>query len=289
MHLFVNDLTVIDFSYLCEKRGIVGESWIVDLVLIGDLDHQSMVLDFGKVKKRIKSIIDGSVDHKLAVATNSDTTTITKLDKGTKVEFPFGDNLYTSVYSPDSAFAMINAEAIDMECVKAFLIEVINPHLPGNVSAIDIKLRAEAINGFYYHYTHGLKKHDGNCQRIAHGHRSKIQVQQDDMYAPKWQKYWSDRFEDIYIGSEEDIVSPEQLDYLTAPDSHPDLIAFKYEADQGEYELVISNNVVEVVPCDSTVECLAQYMAEELKAQVPDSSFTITAYEGVGKGAIAFS
>ena len=44
MNLFVNDLTVIDASYLCEKRGMVGESWILDVVMHGDLNEMSMAI-----------------------------------------------------------------------------------------------------------------------------------------------------------------------------------------------------------------------------------------------------
>ena len=40
---------------------------------------------------------------------------------------------------------------------------------------------------------------------------------------------------------------------------------------------------------DTTVECLAQYMADEHKRMTADSDFKILAYEGVGKGAIAFA
>jgi hypothetical protein len=64
---------------------------------------------------------------------------------------------------------------------------------------------------------------------------------------------------------------------------------FAYESSQGRFELAIPKAESEMLDTDTTVECLAQYMADEHKRMAVDSEFKVLAYEGVGKGAIAFA
>ena len=182
MQLFVNDLTVIDFSYLCEHRGVVGESWIVDVLLSGDLNAESMVLDFGIVKKQIKAIIDEAVDHKLVLPMQSSLLQVSESSRANHLFVDFeisGEELF--LQSPTQAFAQIDTAKITEDSVTRYLEVIIKQQLPENVQGISLTLRAENIDGCYYHYTHGLKKHDGNCQRIAHGHRSTIQIFENDI------------------------------------------------------------------------------------------------------------
>ena len=288
MQLFVNDLTVIDFSYLCPKRGMVGESWIVDLTLHGELDEQSMVLDFGKVKKQVKRIIDDTVDHKLVVPSENSGTKVTHIDNSNyiKVNFVDSNGKAIAISSPDDAFCFIDADVVSMDDVILHLASVIKPQLPDNVKKVELSLRAEDISGFHYHYTHGLKKHDGNCQRIAHGHRSRIQIFENDMKSPKLEKAFSREWADIYVATIEDEVSGEQLEFIQCNGSQ---VAFKYESSQGKFEIALEKSAVYVMPMDTTVELIAQYVADKMKRKYPNNSYKVIAYEGVAKGAIAYA
>ena len=288
MQLFVNDLTVMDFSYLCPKRGMVGESWIVDVILTGELNEESMVQDFGKVKKNLKRLIDEYVDHKLLVPAEYKGAEVIhdKQTEQVEVRFERDDARKIMLSCPAEAYAFLYSDVVTMESVSVYLKEVIATHLPENVDNITLKLRTEVIDSPFYHYTHGLKKHDGNCQRIAHGHRSRIDIYLDGIISEAEQAYWAKRWQDIYIATIEDEISYDDRKITGTVASPNEYFCFAYEASQGYFELLIPKQNCEVISTDSTVECLAQYLLTEQKKRTPNSRCQVVAYEGVGKGAM---
>jgi 6-pyruvoyl-tetrahydropterin synthase len=290
MQLFVNDLTVIDFSYLCKERGIVGESWIVDVLLDGSLNEQSMVLDFAIVKKQIKAIIDEAVDHKLLLPMQAAELTLSDSVHHSNHQMLDYQSERASYYlqSPNCAFAQIDCLQINIATVTAHLNTIIMAELPNNVQGLTLLLRPENITGDYYHYTHGLKLHDGNCQRIAHGHRSTIQIFVDEQKDNQLEQQWCQRWQDIYIASEDDRSSKDdiQLSAQAMNNLTPDHQYFSYTAPQGRFDIAVDSKVLDVVDCDSTVELLADFIARQLKKDQPSKTIKVIAYEGVAKGAI---
>ena len=129
-----------------------------------------------------------------------------------------------------------------MQSVGAYLKDVLALHLPDNVAGIELILRAEVINTPFYHYTHGLKKHDGNCQRIAHGHRSKVSIFEDGEESLEAERYWAKRWADIYIGSLEDQVSVDLLQSNFGGINNTTHVAFAYESSQGYFEMAIAKS-----------------------------------------------
>ncbi len=291
LNLFVKDLTVIDASYLCATRGMVGESWILDVVMHGDLNEMSMVLDFSKVKKQIKQLVDEHVDHRLLVPSKNSAVHSARVKAGySQVDLIRGEKSI-HLNCPDEAFCFIETEAISIESVTEHIHKVLIGHLPSNVASIDVTLRHEQVNGAYYHYTHGLKKHDGNCQRIAHGHRSPIEILTDGERDTAREHAFAQRWQDIYLASIEDLVEIGHLELsehasLINCDTH---FGFRYTTSQGDFQLAIAHSETEVLDTDTTVELLAVFIANDIAPSLAKGqSLQVIAYEGVGKGAMAF-
>ncbi|MGH8482215.1 MAG: 6-pyruvoyl trahydropterin synthase family protein, partial [Nevskiaceae bacterium] len=193
--LFVEHLTVIDCAYLDAQRGLVGESWIVDLELEGALDDQGMVLDFGEVKKRLKKAVDHVADHKLLVPARAPELDLVLSGGGSGLAFRAATGPIEH-QSPAKALCNVPAAAVTAEAVAAVIEPALMKAVPESVSTARVRLRNEAIAGSYYHYSHGLQKHAGHCQRIAHGHRSRLQILENGRRDERLERHGADRWRD---------------------------------------------------------------------------------------------
>ena len=150
--------------------------------------------------------------------------------------------------------------------------------VPANVARIGLALRHEAIEGASYHYTHGLKKHQGNCQRIAHGHRSRIAILVDGQRDAALEAQWAGSFRDIYLVTGSHVVADDG-----------ERLSLAYTAPEGAFELVLPKSRTYLLgqDTDSTVEEIAEHLATRIAAERPGQHITVRAYEGVMKGAAA--
>ncbi len=277
--LFVDNLTVIDFAYFHAERGIVGESLIMDVELFGELNDEGMLFDFSFVKNRIKSCVDSLVDHKLLVARQQSKLTIEETPQQLTLHLKTNNGDEYLHVSPQQAVYLIDSESVTPESIADVIRKEIKVILPDNVTRVELKLRAEVIGGDLYHYSHGLKKHFGDCQRIAHGHRSKIEVWENSEFSKKWSSHIADLWQDIYLATEEDLKTSHSSDGV-------DYWVFEYHANQGLFQLSIPKHRCYLIKTDTTVELIADYLASYLKSKSPDSKFKVKAFEGVDKGAM---
>lgn len=278
--LFVNRLTVIDCSYLSPSRGLVGESWQVDVELEGDLDFQGMVLDFGEVKRSIKRLIDEQFDHKLLVPADYPELQLADYPEGVHLSFATENGLSIEHRSPRDAVRLVPCERIANDRLAQIIADYLSPQTPENVNAVRICLWPENIDGAFYHYSHGLKRHDGNCQRIAHGHRSRIQILRNGQRDPGLEQQWAECWKYIYIGTRDDVIGSSVRDGI-------EYYEFGYRSAQGHFGLTLPKAACYLIDTDSTVENLADHLAGQLKHQYPADRFVVRAYEGIDKGAIA--
>lgn len=280
--LFVDNLTVLDFSYFHPRRGVVGESWIVDVELLGELNDEGMVFDFGHVKKLLKAALDSGMDHTLVVPEQLPGLSVEhiKLNEEIRITYTDKDIVKFAYQGPRDSVFLIDSDKVSIDSARPLLENHLNSLVPKNVRQVKLNLRTEEISGAFYHYSHGLKKHLGDCQRICHGHRSKVIVLKDGQREHSVEAEVAQLFHDIYLITDEDAIAPSQ---------HPHLTHVGYDAEQGRFDVWLNPEQCYTMHTDTTVELIATHLCDRIKAEYPDNAWTIRAFEGVGKGAIALS
>ena len=281
MQLFVDNLTNIDFSFLDPERGLLGETWLANVILHGDLDDQGMVCDFGTVKKVLRQWLDTELDHRLAVPTNSPNVRIIEEGDFLDIHWQFGnDGEFLHTRAPRDAIALVDAEILTPESVAAWCVTQLKECFTDGIAKLELDFTSETIDGAFYHYSHGLKKHLGNCQRIAHGHRSRIDIWENGEKSPFLEAHWAELWRDIYLGSTDDVFSEPIHD--DQPYYH-----FAYSSQQGQFELTLPQRCCYLMDTDTTVEFIAQHLAEAIQTEHPTANIRVKAFEGMNKGAVA--
>lgn len=280
MQLFVDQLTNVDFSYLDPVRGLLGETYLANIRLEGALDEQGMVCDFGKVKKQTRNWLDDELDHRLAIPVKSPNLQLEDLGNQYAIRWAFGDNEYLLTRCPKDAIALVDAEVLTPSTIADWCMRQLKSLFPSSVEQLELDFSIETIEGAFYHYSHGLKKHLGNCQRIAHGHRSRLDIWIDGEKSAATETAWAKTWCDIYIGTHEDI-------HAEFAENGISYLHFAYHSQQGEFELTIPKRCCYLIETDSTVEWIAQHFAAQTAQQFPGKKIIVKAFEGINKGAIA--
>jgi len=276
LKLFVKNLTNVDFSYLDADRGMMGESWLAQLELDGSLNSQGMICDFGLVKSRVRDWLDTYVDHRLVVPVQSAQAELVVEQQNIILHWTYADGEKLSCNAPGQAFALVERQKITLESLASWCEGQLLALFGDEVQGLTLSFVPEKIEGAFYHYSHGLQQHDGNCQRIAHGHRSQLEIFLDGERDQQLEQQWAIKWKDIYLGTKNHLIK--QQDGYNS---------YQYSAPQGQFSLRLPSSRCDDLATETTVEQIAQHIASELKKTYADRQVTVRAYEGIGKGAIA--
>jgi len=179
--------------------------------------------------------------------------------------------------SPSQAIVLVDdVESITPDTLAQWCQERLRALFPQEVKGLSLKFIPEEVNGAYYHYTHGLHQHDGNCQRIAHGHRSRIEIFINGQRDAALEAEWANRWQDIYIGTS-----------AHRQESDAEVSSYAYQAPQGDFFLSLPTEYCYDIKTETTVEQIARHLAARIKQVRPLDEVLVRAYEGIGKGAVS--
>lgn len=281
--LFLRDLTVLDFAFFDETQGLLGESYYVSAELEGSLDEQDFLLDFGPAKKALKEAVDTFADHKLVLAAEGKGVerSSSTLTLSTPTEF-------YSYTCPKEAVVEIPGESITKDQLEAALANYALPRLPKNVSAVRFFLREDPRFQVEpnFRYTHGLRLHQGNCQRLFHGHRNPIEVWVKGERSKDWEAELASEWENAHFARESTVENRASVD-LPLGERRKNLTTsaiVSYQSPQGLFRAEIPASRIVLLPSEPSIEKIAEASLQWLLRRGLQDEFRVVAYEGLNKG-----
>lgn len=270
--LFYDKITSLDCARLDENFGVIGESYFVNIEVISKPHKDGMIYDFSYFKKDIKALIDKTIDHRLVVLKNI--KGITKKDDSVTLDYDFKDGKL-SYTAPENSFCFLENEDslesfIEKEVLKKFSFETVKVSLKAPNDSDETR----------FHYTHGLKNHNGNCQRLLHGHKGKIEIYINKKRDRSQEKDFFKRYlkESLHFAHKDDVKKI------------GDSICISYQSAQGTFKLTLPASHVFIMDEETTIENMTSHFLDLLRKDLKNKNINdleIRACEGLFKGGIA--
>lgn len=293
--LFVRDIAQIDCALLDPSLGVVGQSWHVDLSVSGTLDTNGFVVDFSPLKSMVKQVLKESVDHALLLPVGSQSVQFMNSDLGEswRLRCRPRNTATEQVWDyecPMGAVLPIRAVAIKGSVVEQEVARILRHRLSERVRNISINLREEKTESTEatYRYTHGIRGHDGLCQRLLHGHRSKIEVFIGDERRPDLEHFVVREIfgSNVHIATPEQVVSGNGEIGQRGKTDEP--VTLAYRGSLGQYKLTLPASRIFFVEKETSIERITMEVAKLLKREEnPREKLRVLCYEGINKGAVA--
>lgn len=267
--MYIDDLTAIDFS-VYDGKDIKGDSISLSVMVTGEENETGMISDFGKIKPRLKHICDEEVDHRLVCDPRYLTT-----QNGISVgEFPVSCGTINA-RGPSVMFCAIPMVADDYVAdIQHYLMTKFSQAMPEFEFEIELSRSKTAS----FQYNHGLKLHDGNCQRIIHGHSSDLDIQINGEACLKSHDWIASTLNGKHFFNHSDVVLGE------------DSATVRYSASQGDFEVQLPQQLVEVIQGEPSIENISKHIAKRVEEYNPDAySVRVRVSEGLSKGAVTLA
>ncbi len=294
--LFYRNVTALDFAYVVADLRVIGNSLYVDVEFAGDEDADGVLYDFSSAKHHVKKLIDKHIDHKFIVPDKM----VTKLENE-MIEVFVGGVYYKA---PREAFCLIDTSmklSISYDDIEKHATEIISKELPLNVKSIKIHLREEEGSGPFFCYTHGLKNHYGNCQRLLHGHRNQFEIWTSGIRRSDLEHRFVKSFfgGDVHFVFWDNVVNKKEISSLCDNEvpigrvSIGGKTVLTYISSQGTFYLEIPTAQCYFVKTETTIENLSRSFVDhcvkefKLIGDLSSGDIEVRAYEGIGKGSCA--
>ena len=269
--IFINAIDTIDCALFDHEQGIVGQSWYLDVQAQGHGDHNYFVSDFKKLKQKIRNFVRRRLDHRLLVPSHA---AVRRQGK----TWLLGEAERAWTYTcPPAAVLQLPAPRADRDGVARWLNTALQQHV-GEELCITASLReSEAGDGLDFRYTHGLPGHEGNCQRLLHGHCGRVQVRENGSHCQPLEDYLAQK------------ILPRNVHFLNSQHvtARGQRLSMAYESSQGYFAATFPPQHAVILPAmESSIETITHYLAAQLRQHVtPTPRAEIICYEGMDKGA----